>query len=197
MSITVTYYRLPAAERKRVTSNESDWEEFRSQIDRAYFDSFHKAMAGLEGFAGTTEERFAKMDALLQEGRDPHRFDLEKDWQIVGYLLTGRADIVEQHNNSDLLYSSIFGGHETTITTGYGPVRFYDSHLVAETAKTFKSIDDEILAKRFDPDRMRKLSIYAAPEKAERETIFNIVKSFTKFFETTAGTGEDIIKFVS
>ena len=130
MSVTVTYYRLPALERESVTRDQSSWEEFRRLIQRAHFQLFHAAAAGLDGFSGSREERYAKLTALLQEHRDPRRFDMEKDWHIIGYLLTGRADVVEEHRPDDLLHSAIFGGHAISAITGYGAVRYYDGGLV-------------------------------------------------------------------
>src|SRR5438046_2752591 len=129
MSITVTYYRLPAQERESVTRDQSSWEQFRRRIQSAHFQSFHIAAAGLEGFSGSREERYAKLAALLQEHRDPRRFDVEKDWHIMGYLLTGRAEMIEEHRPDDLLHSAIFGGHNVSVITGYGAIRYYDGQL--------------------------------------------------------------------
>jgi hypothetical protein len=195
MSITVTFYRLPASERQRVTRDQSAWEAFRAEIQAAHFGAFQKAMAGLDGFTGTPEERFARLDALVSEQRDPRRFDLEKDWQTIGYLLTGRADIVEQHDARDLLYSAIFGGRETTATTGYGPVRFYDTQLVSDTASALRHADRQVVAQRFDPVRLSELDIYAAPDESERDGVLAVLDDFSTFFVTAASSGEEIIKF--
>jgi hypothetical protein len=66
MSVTVTYYRLPAQVRESVTRDQSSWEEFRRRIQSAHFQSFHSAAAGLEGFSGSREERYAKLVALTE-----------------------------------------------------------------------------------------------------------------------------------
>lgn len=197
MSITVTYYRLPAAERKSVTRDQSSWEQFCQRIQSAHFQSFQSAIAGLEGFSGSQEERFAKLGALLQESRDPRRFDMEKDWHIAGYLLTGRAQIVEEHRPDDLLHSVIFGGHKTSATTGYGAVRYFDEQLVARTADALGAADRESIGQRFDPARMTQLDIYAPPEDTEREAVLRVIDDFTAFFREAASSREDVIKFAT
>ncbi|HSV13830.1 MAG TPA: DUF1877 family protein, partial [Tepidisphaeraceae bacterium] len=171
MSVTVTYYRLPAQERESVTRDQSAWEQFRRRIQSAHFQSFHSAAAGLDGFSGSREERYAKLAALLQEHRDPRRFDMEKDWHIVGYLLTGRAEMIEEHRPDDLLHSVIFGGHNVSVITGYGAVRYYDGQLVTQLADALRAADRKSVSRRFEPARMRELDIYAPTDEGEREAV--------------------------
>jgi len=197
MSITVTYYRIPAAERERVTSDQSSWEQFRQRIQSAYFQSFQSALAALEGFGGSQEEKFAKLEALLEESRDPRRFDMEKDWHTVGYLLTGRAEIVEEHRPDDVLHSVIFGGHKTSTTTGYGAVRYYDKDLVSQSADALQRADRRLVAQRFNSSQMGELDIYASPEESERECVLRIIEDFTAFFGEAASAGEDVIRFAT
>ena len=197
MSITVTYYRLPAAERESVTRDQPTWEQFRERIQNAHFQSFHSAIAALQGFSGSQEERFAKLNSLLQESRDLRRFDMEKDWHIVGYLLTGRAEIVEEHRENDLLHSVIFGGHTTFVTTGYGAVRYYDARLVIQLADALRGADRKIVSQRFDLAKMTELLIYASPEESERDGVFSIFDEFTTFFRVAASVGDDIVKFAT
>src|SRR5262245_56222731 len=122
MSVTAVYYRLPGKERESVTRDESSWQPFRQRIDSQHFQAFHSTIAALDKFSGTREEKFAKLNSLVKESRDPRRFNLEKDWHTLVYLFTGNAEIVEEHREADLLYSAIFGGNTTAATTGYGVV---------------------------------------------------------------------------
>jgi hypothetical protein len=197
MSITVTYYRLPAQERENVTRDQSLWEQFRRRIQSAHFQSFHSAAATLDGFSGSREERYAKLAAALQGHRDPRRFDLEKDWHIIGYLLTGRAEMIEEHRPDAPLHGAIFGGREVPGITGYGAVRYYDGQLVARAADALRTADREILRSRFEPARMRELSIYAPPEEGEREAVLRVFDRFTQFFGEAAAAKEDIIRFAT
>jgi hypothetical protein len=197
MSITVTYYRLSARERASLTRDQSSWEPFRLRIQRAHIQSFQSAIAGLEGFSGSQEERFIKLEALLQESRDPRRFDMEKDWHLVGYLLTGRTEIVEEHRPDDILYSVVFGGRQTSATTGYGAVRYFDEQLVAQAADALRAADRESIGQRFDPAKMMQLDIYAPPVGGEREAVLSVVDDFTAFFREAASAGEEVVKFAT
>jgi hypothetical protein len=197
MSITVTYYRLPAQERETVTRKQSSCEQIRRRIQSAHFQSFHAAAAALERFSGSREERYAKLASALQEHRDPRRFDMEKDWHIIGYLLTGRSEVVEEHRPDDLLHSVIFGGHKMSAITGYGAVRYYDGQLVARLADALQAADRVSMGRRFDPARMRELDIYAPPEEREREAVLRVVDQFTRFFAEAAAAKEEVIRFAA
>jgi len=37
------------------------------------------------------------VDAAIKKSRDPAHFNLEKDWHIIAYLLTGDAQLKEEH----------------------------------------------------------------------------------------------------
>ena len=55
------------------------------------------------------EERFAKIGAALKKIRDPNHFNMEKDWHIIGYLLTGDATMKDEHRPNEPLHNVIFG----------------------------------------------------------------------------------------
>src|SRR5579871_2430061 len=96
MSITLTYFRLPAAERERLTRDQTVWQDFYLQNLRARWEPLKGADAAFrEGLSHA--ERMSKLEALLSQGRDPRRFDVEKEWRTLGYLLTGEAEVEEQH----------------------------------------------------------------------------------------------------
>jgi hypothetical protein len=195
MSVTVNYYRMPNAERESVTHDQSSWEQFRHRIESESFQSFQSAIAGLEGFTGSQEERFDRLDKLILAGQNPRRFDMEKDWHSIGYLLTGSAEIIEEHRSDDLLHSVVFGGQMTPATTGYGPVRYFGSQLVTQSAEALGGINREIIRRRFEPARMADLRIYSSPDESEYEGLLKIVDKLTGFFQEAASAGEDIIKF--
>ena len=43
---------------------------------------------------------------------------------------------------------------------------------------------------------MKKLDIYAPPEKDEKEAILKVIEELTNFFQKAAAAHEDVIKFV-
>jgi len=196
MSIAFTYYRLSPVTREQVTRDELSWEEFRQGVQDAYFKSFHSALAALPAQA-TQEEKLGKFTAVLEESHDPKRFDMEKDWHTVAYLLTGESEISEVHREGDSLHNVILGGIATSVKTGYGPVRYFDEKLVNESAEAFRSFDRQLIVKRFNPERMAELHIYASPDAGEREGFFRLVERFANFFYEAASAKENVIKFAT
>ena len=142
------------------------------------------------------EERLAKLNAPIKQSRDPRSFNLEKDWHIIAYLLTGDAKLKEEHVPDAPLHNVIFGELKTSVTTGYGPVRYFDGKLVAETAAALAGADRKVIARRYDPAAMKKLDIYAPREENAKKLMLDVVEELTAFFQKAAATEEDVIKFV-
>jgi len=196
MSILANYYRLAPSEREKVMHDQAVWDEFRARLQKAQFEAF-QAIAKLNVDGVSKEERYAKINAAIKESRDPRRFNMEKDWHVIAYLLTGEAKIKEEHQPNNPLHNVIFGGLKTSVTTGYGPARYFDSKLVAESATALVSADRKVIAGRYDPAEMKKLDLYAPTEERERKAILNVAEEFTAFFQKAASSHEDVILYVS
>ena len=146
MSIILSYYRLPVAERKSVTQDEALWGQFRKRLQKAQSEALHSTLEEMDKPGGSREERFARFGSLMEERRDPRHFNMEKDWHTIGYLLTGESEIREEHRNGAPLHNVIFGGVSTAMTTGYGAVRYYEGVLVADSAQALaKAVHPEPL----------------------------------------------------
>jgi hypothetical protein len=137
-----------------------------------------------------------KINEAIAKTRDPRDFNLEKDWHILAYLFTGDAAIKEEHLPNAPLHNVIFGGLKTRVETGYGPVRYFDSKLVAETATALVTADRKLIASRYDPDAMKNLKIYAPRPENEKKAILHTIEGLTQFFQKAAAAHEDVIKFV-
>jgi hypothetical protein len=195
-SILVDYYRLPPAEREKVTHDQATWDQFNTHLIKTQSQAVKDALAKLQLDGLSREERFAKIDAAMRKSRDPRDFNLEKDWHIIAYLLTGDAKLKEEHLPNAPLHNVIFGGLKASVTTGYGPVRYFDRKLVVETAAALAGADRKVIAGRYDPDAMKKLDIYAPPEANEKKAILQVVEELTAFFQRAAAAHEDVITFV-
>jgi len=195
-SILVDYHRLPQAERKKVTRDQATWDKYQLDLIRAQSQATQDALGKLqlEGLSG--EERFAKVDAAIRESRDPAHLNLEKDWHVIAYLLTGDANLKEEHLPNAPLHNVIFGGLKTSVKSGYGPVRYFDAKLVAETAAALAGADREVIADRYDPAVMKKLGVYAPPETDEKESILQVIEELTSFFQQASVSEEEVITFV-
>jgi hypothetical protein len=190
MSILANYYRLPPAEREKVMHDQLVWDEFRTRLQKAKSQALQDAIAKVNVDGLSREQRFAKI-------RDPRQFNMEKDWHILAYMLTGDAKIKEEHLPNNPLHNVIFGGLKTSVTTGYGPARYFDSKLVAASAAALVGADRKVIAERYDPVAMKKVDIYAPREENEKKAMLNLVEEFTGFFQKAASVHEDVIAYLS
>jgi hypothetical protein len=197
MSILANYYRLPPSERQKVMHDQPVWDEFRTRLQTTQLKAMQDALATVNVDGLSREERFAKIGAAIKASRDPRQFSMEKDWHIIAYMLTGDAKIKEEHLPNNPLHNVIFGGLKTSVTTGYGPARFFDSKLVAESVAALVGADRKVIAERYDPVAMKKVDIYAPREANEKKAILNVVEEFTAFFQKAASAHEDVITYVS
>ena len=115
----------------------------------------------------------------------------------LAYLLTGDAKIKDEHVPGNPLHNVIFGGLKTPVRSGYGPVRYFDSKLVAESVTALLGGDKKAMADRYDPAAMKKLDIYAPPEPNEKQAILKVVDELAAFFQKAAASHDDVIKYSS
>src|SRR5882724_2848702 len=170
MSITLAYYRLPAAERESLTRDQDTWRGFERRLLKVKHEVFKSAIADMDKGGGTKAEQFARLASLMKERSDPRQFNVEKEWQTMAYLLTGQSEISSEHRAGEPLHNIIYGGLDTVATTGYGAARYFDGALVAESADALAKADRQCIRERFNPERMTQLDIYAAPAEQERES---------------------------
>jgi hypothetical protein len=197
MSITVTYYRLPAAQRENVTCDENSWQQFQRGIQKAHHQALLSAIADMDKGGGSKQERFARLASLRKERSDPRQFNMEKEWHTIAYLLTGEPEIGAEHRDGEPLHNIIYGGLDTGVTTGYGTVQYFDSALVTESADALEQADRQRIHERFDPARMAQLEIYAAPSESERDLVLRVIEELAAFFRAAAAGKEDVIRFAS
>jgi hypothetical protein len=93
MSILMDYFRLPPSEREKVTRDQLAWDPFKSRLIKAQTQALQDALAKVNVDGLSKKERFAKIGAAIKQSRDSRNFNLEKDWHIIAYLLTGDAKI--------------------------------------------------------------------------------------------------------
>jgi hypothetical protein len=197
MSVTIIYYRLSTAERKSVTREQDTWRQYERKLQKAQHEAYMSAIGDMDKGGGTKQEQFARLASLMKERSDPRQFNLEKDWHTLAYLFTGEAKIGKEHRAGETLYNIIYGGLDTAVMTGYGPVRYFDSGLVADSVDALVKADRQVMSQRFDPAQMAQLGIYAAPEERERKAVLGVIEKLAAFFQTAATANEDIIKFAS
>ena len=194
-SILVDYYRLPPTEREKITKDQPTWKKFETHLVIAQSQALRDAVGKLQLDGLSREERMAKIDAAIKSTRDPAHFNMEKDWHIIAYLLTGDAKLKEEHVPDAPLHKVIFGGLKAPVITGYGPVRYFDAKLVTEIAAALAGADRKVIDARYDPAVMKNLNIYAPPEANEKKAILQVIEDLTAFFQKAAAAHEDVITF--
>src|SRR5437868_1908386 len=97
MSILINYYRLPPSEREKVMHDQPTWDKFTLDLLKAQSKATQDALAKVNVDRLSREERFAKIGAAIKQSRDPRQFNMEKDWHVIAYLLTGDAKMKQEH----------------------------------------------------------------------------------------------------
>lgn len=102
-----------------------------------------------------------EIDTFLRDNGESGRyepfadFDVDKSWHGIHFLLTGSA-----WGDESLLSFICFGGKEIGEEYGYDPPRAFDPAEVQQLAAALESLPAEVLADRYDPERMDRLKIY-------------------------------------
>jgi hypothetical protein len=193
MGMTMTYFRLSPADRERLGSNEAAWREFQLRSIRARTQAMKSALDSIPSDL-SREERIKRLNSAIEKARDPRRFDLEKDWHTIAYLLTEKSQIIDKNLKGEPLHNLIFGGIELPVQTGYGSLRYFDGPLIEETVTALKAVDRKVLIQRFNPGRMAELQIYAAPVAEERDSILKVIDDLMAFFAAAAAAKEQILR---
>lgn len=198
MGIEVVYRRLPKKEFERYLSDPDKGEAF--------------LCATLPGFDIDTLTTLAQNpDALRAKGpeilaafrkqqEDPARVDLQKDWQALHFLLTGDSSMETEHRPDDPLHNVVMGGHETTLETGYGPVRRFDNAEVRAIALELAKVPVKELRERFSAEAFNNAEIYPCPrpkgwDEKEIEGVFQIFPKLVRFFQEAAQAGDIVVVY--
>ena len=200
MGIEVIYRRLPKKEFERLLSNPDEGEAF--------------LCASLPGFDTDTLMALVQdPDALHAKGpeilaafekrnEDPTRVDLQKDWQALHFLLTGDSSTDTEHRPDEPLHNVVMGGHETTLETGYGPVRMFDIEDVQAISSELAKVSVDELRARFSAEAFNEEEIYPCPrpggwDKDEIEGVFQVFPKLVRFFQDAVDSSEIVVVYAT
>lgn len=131
---------------------------------------------------------FAEDDDLL-DGDDAPVIDLDKMWHGIHFLLVeGEEDQVAGQ--------VVLGGQEIGDDVGFGPVRYLVPGEVEAVAAHLDGTPFEVIAGRFDADRMNALGIY--PEIWDDDGVLDeelapAYERLVAFYRTAAERGEVVL----
>lgn len=121
--------------------------------------------------------------------------DLDKAWHGIHYLLTGDHDIGEPPLNF------ILGGTQVgDVEVALGPARAFSAEEVREIDDALRPVSAQVLASRFDGQRMYELEIYPMTgvwTKDDLEYIVHYFESFKAFVAQAASRGMALIVYHS
>jgi hypothetical protein len=106
------------------------------------------------------------------------------------------------HRPDEPLHNVVMGGHETSLTTGYGPARSFTVEEVSAIAGALGKISVEDLRSRFSADAFNKAEVYPRPrprgwDEREIEGVFHVYPKLVSFFQDAAAAGEIVVIYAT
>jgi hypothetical protein len=125
--------------------------------------------------------------------------DLDKAWHGIHYLLTGSDSEGEYPSNFLVAGGATVGN----VDVGYGPARALTSTQTREARDFLRSVDDEELRRRFNPQDMLAKQIYPdiwARDPAEQDSLGYLiehVRILRGFLDQAVDAGLGIVLYIS
>ena len=136
-------------------------------------------------------------DRIHTDTDDPFRYDIDKSWDGIIYLLTGSNSSDTTQYLSKIIFSGQFIDEEQNL--GTGPAHYLSPEQVKDIHKQIKEIIPDSLKKKFDAAAMKELGVY--PNVWDHEDAADYL---VEYFETiqevyalAAAHNEAIISFIS
>jgi hypothetical protein len=126
------------------------------------------------------------------EGSRP--IDVDQNWQVVHFLLTGSA-----WGGGKPLFNVVLGGQEIGADLGYGPARYLTPKEVQEVADAVGPLRKDDLRFRFTPKDLMKADIYTWHEDDGQERIDGDLEDYNEiraYFLEAAKKGNGMLLFV-
>lgn len=118
------------------------------------------------------------------------QLDLDHEWQILHYLLTGTIE-------GGAFPASFIceGGEEVGEDRGYGPPRLFSSQQARAIADHLATLDERDVLRRYRPDDIVAKGVYWQPPATEAEQredalgLWDTIGKMTRFIDETARHG--------
>jgi hypothetical protein len=117
--------------------------------------------------------------------------DLDKNWHVIHYLLTGSAWGI-----GDGAGAAVLGGVEIGEDGGYGPARLLDPGSARAIAADLDALNVDALRPRFDRDALAAAEIYPAGWEGGDSEWNGLVEHFAelrRFYQTAATNGQAVL----
>ncbi|MBL7719484.1 MAG: YfbM family protein [Flavipsychrobacter sp.] len=148
------------------------------------------------------EEYLADAAALEQrvfndEGDDPRLVYIDKAWDGLIFLLTGKGFTESDAPLMNVFFSGVTFDEEQDL--GYGPAHYSTPGEVKELHLLLSELSNEEVAGKYDPQKMTELDIYPGGWENEelKEYLIDYFRSVKEVYALAAENGEAIITFLS
>ena len=126
--------------------------------------------------------------------------DLDKSWDGIQYLLTGKG-VADFQSPPTVLGRAIFSEQllDPDQDLGYGPAHFLNPEQVKETAKALISQNPLEMIGKADPKEMERMAVYPGfwTQEGTMEYLQDGLIALCAFYMTAAEQNEAIISFLT
>ncbi len=129
---------------------------------------------------------------------DPNLIGIDKSWDGIIFLLTGRNFWDSDHPLTKVLFSEQLIDKDQDL--GYGPAHYLTPNQVIDLSSQLSKVKIEDLKNRFDPKKMTELDIYPFSWEAGDDDFYYLIEYFEKvrqIYLDAASNGQAIITFVN
>lgn len=165
-------------------------------------------VANMLRVSGEELEEYINNSSLLEDRiysddapEDPKLLDIDKSWEGIFYMLTGKG-IADIENMDSPLAGILFSEKviDEDQDMGYGPANYIDAAEVKMLHKALQDISAEEFRKRYQPEVMNDRGIYPTGWAAGEEDAAYLVDHFVRmkdFYEKAANENNCVINFIS
>ena len=152
-----------------------------------------------------TQRRFIDDPALIKEyicpdgviSSPPNSIDVDKAWQGIHFLLTGKAE-----GGDGPLALAALGGQEIGGEVVLGPARILTPDQVKTVAHALQRVDERSFRSKFAPEAMSEAGVYPAELwVSDRERVLTYLvqnyRRLVRFYEVAAARGDGVVQWLS
>ncbi|OHX63784.1 YfbM family protein [Flammeovirga pacifica] len=139
-------------------------------------------------------------EELFSKTQEECSLDLEKSWDALQYILSGRS-VMNESNIKNSILSNVVIGQEVLnpeLDMGYGPALFITHDIVRNISKELESITLDDVIGRIDLKELNDKEIYPGFWNDEEDIKEFISETFTEtkiFYELAGKNDEAVISF--
>lgn len=133
----------------------------------------------------------------------PWYMDLDKTWEAIHFILTGKSLAESEMNPSDNSELSTVIFHTQLIDEeqdlGYGPASYNSPDQVDKLTNKLNELNVSELEENFDGNKLNNAGVYPEiwDEIESKEYVFDNLKSLIVFFNEASKNKEAIISFIN